>query len=166
MSPSAVEEARARLAGKRAAHILVIVIAVAFIGASVAQIIPQVFGVQIRPLAGDSPGSPEQVCAEGIRDLAKTLERAGGETTVGRHDDASSALAEQGAPGSFRAGLGPQWGASAGLESACARARHGYDAWAALLRLERAEEQLGGTRGDELATLRRDVSAHLPPDLH
>ena len=64
--------ARARLTGKRAALVVVIGVAVAFIGASAAQIIPAVFGIGITPLRPESSDPSTHACAEGIRSLAGT----------------------------------------------------------------------------------------------
>jgi hypothetical protein len=141
--------ARAKLRWKRLSLVFVGFVAVAFIGVSVAQIIPDVFGAWVHPLPPSSPGSPARICAEGVRDLAKALDRA---------RDAA------GGPG-FGKALQPEWAGAPGIEQACARSSEGLDAWAALLRLRSGEEQLAREPGDPLAPLQRAVASHLPADL-
>jgi hypothetical protein len=141
--------ARFGLRWKRVALVFVGFVAVAFIGVSVLQIIPDVFGAWVHPLPPSSPGSPARICAEGVRDLARALDRA--------RDSA-------GGPG-FDKALQPEWNGASGIEQACARSSEGLDAWAALLRLRSGEEQLAGQPGDPLAPLQREVASHLPADL-
>ena len=140
--------ARARLQGKRVALVVVIAVTVALIGASAWQIIPAVFGANITPLPPSPPGSPARTCAEGVRRMAQALERA------------------QGAAGSASFGerLSPEWDDAGDVRKACDASPEGEDAWAALARMRCAAEQLA-PRGGELATLHRDVIAHLPADL-
>lgn len=138
----------ATLQGKRAALVVVIVVAVAFIGASAWQIIPAVFGVAITPIPAAPPGTAARRCADGVRRLKQALDRAA--------DAAGSA--------SFESRLEPEWSDRAAIEKACGESPEGLDAWAALARLRSAEEQLAPRTG-QLASLRRDVVAHLPADL-
>jgi hypothetical protein len=56
----------------------------------------------------------------------------------------------------------PQWQDAAGVQSECAKSSAGLDAWASLLRLRMAAQQLGDA---DLAPLRQDVETHLPGDL-
>jgi hypothetical protein len=151
--------ARARLRGKRAALGVVIVISVAFIVASTSQIIPAVFGAAITPLAAGSPGSPERVCAVGVKELQLALDRAGGRSLAGTAPDPGRAMA------AFRQGLSPEWDGAETVERACAETRNGLDTWAALQRLRFGEEQLLRSGGAALSPLRSDVAAHLPADL-
>jgi hypothetical protein len=150
MSAVSADEARAQSEGKRIAHVIVISIAVAFVGASAAQIIPAVFGLDARPLPSvpavveGSGGSSERGCADGIRALALGLDRA---TLV-----------------AWRDGVLPEWNTAGDVERACAKSRQGLDAWAALLRLRRADEDVVLRGLTELAPLRRDVAARLPAD--
>jgi hypothetical protein len=162
------DEARARREGKRAAHAVVIVIAVVFVGASAAQIIPAVFGLGIRPVAAAPSVSPERACTDGVRVLARALHRAGGEawSSGGRgplldHDATGGEAALQ----TLRERLSPEWNTEADIRRACVESREGYEAWAALLRLRRAEEQLVLQGFVDLAALRGDLAAHLPADL-
>jgi hypothetical protein len=144
------ELARARLQGKRAALAAVIAVTVAFIGWSAVQVIPQVFGVDVRPLPPAAPGSADGACAEGVRRLALALDRP-----------AVPAMVGEPAP------LPGEWQEAPAVERACGGSAEGEQAWAALLRLRSAEEQLGPRHPSraELEPLRRDVAAHLPPDL-
>src|SRR5579872_3003742 len=89
---------RARLFGKRAALVSCGVVAVWFIVASVAQLVPPVFGARIVPLAGPATGSspaspsPEWRCAEGLRPAASA--RTDRADRVGIDSEALSACSE------------------------------------------------------------------------
>jgi hypothetical protein len=153
------ELARARLQGKRAALVIVTAVAVVFIGWSAVQIIPAVFGVGVRPIPAAASGSSERACAEGIRRLELALDRSAG----------LAGLAGVGAPPSAQPtpATSDEWQDAPSVEQVCSQSPEGEGAWAALLRLRSAQEQLGpgpAARG-ELDPLRRDVGAHLPADL-
>jgi len=152
--PPAKDSARARLRGKRIALVAVIAVAVTFVGASAAQIIPAVFGAGTKPIPPGPPGSNAHACAEGIRALLRTMA-----------DDAPGTVEP---PGQRDA-----WGPAA---EACGQSPEGLDAWAALLRLRQARAQLvsqtaappesGRVRASaELDPLRHEVAEHLPADL-
>jgi|SRR5579859_5202395 len=147
--PADAATARARLQGKRVALGIVFVAAFAIIGSSALQIIPAVFGAQIVPIPAAQPGTSERQCADGIRALYGALDRA-----------AESAGSE-----AFATRLRPEWNDEGAVREACGRSSGGLDAWAALLRMRSAEEQLAARSPGELETLRRDVLAHLPADL-
>jgi hypothetical protein len=137
--------ARARLRGKRAALVVVIAVAVTFVGASAAQIIPAVFGAGTVPIPAGPPGSSARVCAEGVAALLRVM-----------GDDVPEAE-----------GQADTW---VRAEAACGQSPEGLDAWAALQRLRVTRVQLVGTSGHvrasaELDPLRHDVAAHLPADL-
>ncbi len=139
----------------------VLVVSVAFIVSSTAQITQAVFGMGITPLPSGAPeGSPEQICASGIRALAQALDRAGGRlsSVASAADDAQTMAA-------LRPGLSPEWDRADDVRNACDRARGGASAWAALQRFRVAEEQSGRLDKGELSAVRRDVAAHLPADL-
>jgi hypothetical protein len=143
----------ARLRGKRVALVVVIAVAVTFIGASAVQIIPAVFGAGTRPIPAGPPGSSARVCAEGVAGLLRAMGDDGAEAPA---DDA--------------------W---ARAEAACRQSPEGLDAWAALLRWRATRAQLGGQpcgtgstgRGSDHARarlddpLRHEVAEHLPADL-
>jgi hypothetical protein len=151
----------ARLRGKRWALSIVLVVSVAFIVSSAAQIIAAVFGFGLTPLPSGAPeGSAEHACAVGIRSLARALDRAGG-----RLSSVASAANDDETMAILRPALSPEWDGADAIESACVRSREGLTAWAALQRLRMAEEQSGRLSRDELASVRRDVAAHLPADL-
>jgi len=156
------EAARARLRGKRIALGVVIAVAVVFIGASAVQIVPDVFGAGIEPLPSAPAGSSARLCAEGVRTLLDALAAppAGSAATPGRSSTEPSP---------------EDWERVA---RDCEKASGGEDAWAALVRLRSAREQLAfhgiGLSPQERAAaretidldpLRRDVAAHLPADL-
>jgi hypothetical protein len=147
--------------GKRAALAVVIVVSLAFIASSTAQIIPAVFGVGFEPLpAGAAPDSPEGQCALGIRDLARALDRVGGRlASVASASDDSATMAV------LRSTLSPEWDGANAVRAACERSSGGPSAWAALQRLRVAEEQSGRLDREALTSVRRDVAAHLPAEL-
>jgi hypothetical protein len=159
------DDARARLEGKRIAHGIVLVVAVTFVAASAAQIIPAVFGMQSRTFPPTPPGSPERVCSDGVRTLALALDRGekqawsllGGNAAA--DSDAYDSLQ------TFRRALFPEWDAEPSVEQACSKSHEGVEAWAALLRLRRAAEQIVLRDVTELLPLRHDFAAHLPVDL-
>jgi hypothetical protein len=132
---------------------------VTFVGASAWQIVPAVFGLGVQPIPDAAPGSPERRCAEGVRALAASVTSEG---------QSGSLLGAPPLGGSDRAG-GPgavaDWEHPEPVRQACEAARAGLDAWAALLRLRSAAEQLPPGSGTELERLRRDVAAHLSADL-
>ncbi len=145
----AAPPARQGLLWKRVTLVFFGVVSVAFSGSSVAQLIPGVFGTGAHPIPAGAPGSPERVCAQGIGQLARALDRAG---------------PMAGGPG-FAAALHPEWDDAAGIQAVCTTAGGGLDAWAALLRLRSAQEQLAGRSPDDVVALRREVASHLPTDL-
>jgi hypothetical protein len=150
-----------RLRGKRATFVVVCVVSVAFIVSSTVQITRAVFSVAVVPLpSGALLGSPEQVCAEGIRGLSRALERASGRlsSVASAADDAQTMAA-------LRPSLSPEWDRADDVRAACDRAQGGPSAWAALQRLRVAEEQAGRLGREGLSSVRRDVAAHLPADL-
>lgn len=161
VAPDDAAVAKARLTGKRVALVLVIAVAVAFIGASAAQIIPAVFGLGIAPVPPAPPGSPERACADGVRALMAALDRAGSLTLsrISAEDDDATLEAR------FRAALSPDWDRAEEVHAACKSSLEGQNAWASLMRLRSAEEELARRGRIELGPLRRDVVAHLSTDL-
>ena len=77
MNTPAVDDVRAGRDGQRVAHILIIAVAVVFIGASAIQIVPAVFGAGVRPVGSAGAGSTEDPCTDGVRSLAIAIHRAG-----------------------------------------------------------------------------------------
>jgi hypothetical protein len=117
---------------------VVIVVAIAFIAISTAQITSAVFGLRTMPLASGPVDSPVRRCATGISRLARALDR----------------------------GPSPaEWNDAESVEETCRAVTGGLDAWAALLRLRAAELQLAPATSEDLQPLRVEVAAHLPPDL-
>src|SRR5579859_4072285 len=142
--PPAKDSARARLRGKRIALVAVIAVAVTFVGASAAQIIPAVFGAGTKPIPPGPPGSNAHACAEGIRALLRTMA-----------DDAPGTVEP---PGQRDA-----WGPAA---EACGQSPEGLDAWAALLRLRQARAQLVSQTAAPPESGRVRASAELDPLRH
>jgi hypothetical protein len=178
--------ASARLRGKRVALGVVIVAAVAIIGASAVQIVPAVFGFGIVPVPAGPPGTSERECAEGVRRLKLALDRAVGagpaaarpEGTAASENAAAgpqgtaasenAAAGPQGAAGgaSFGSRLRPEWDDEGAVFESCRHAREGLDAWAALLRLRAVEEELArqpssGTTSAEITS--DPFRVHLEP---
>jgi hypothetical protein len=165
-APPGAEESKAYThQGRRIAHAVVLVVAVAFVGDSALQIIPAVFGLGIRQVPAGPPGSPELECVQGVFSLARALDRASADAWSPRAARAVTQADDDPAIQAFRSGLLPEWSAEAKVENACAQSREGLEAWAALVRLRRAEEQVVVHSLVELIPLRRDVEAHLPADL-
>ncbi len=153
--------AAARLRGKRAALGVVLVVSIAFVGSSSFQIIPAVFGARIEPIPAGAPiGSAEQRCATGILSLVRALDRAGE-----RVSSVASAADDAEGMAALRPGLSPEWDGANDVRAACDEAQGGPSAWASLQRLRVAEQQSGRIGPDEVRSVRRDVTAHLPADL-
>jgi len=152
---------RARLRGRRWAHVLVIGVAAAFIASSGWQIASAVFGLGVVPVAEPwrASSATDRACASGLQSLAAALDRA-----AARCSATDEATAEQ-AAAVFRRALSPEWDAASSVSTACAASREGLDAWAALERLKIAEEQVARRIHAELEPLRRDLATHLPQDL-
>ncbi|HEY4012616.1 MAG TPA: hypothetical protein VGM06_04725 [Polyangiaceae bacterium] len=165
MSANLDDDARARLRGRRVSHGVVLVVAVLFIGASAGQIIPAVFGWGARPLPAAAVGSPERTCADGIRGLAAALDRASARASadVGAIAERSASVEENVALRAFEGALGTEWKDTSRLEWTCGQSGAGSDAWAALMRLRRGHEELVVRNSADLAALRCDVTARLPP---
>jgi hypothetical protein len=98
-------------------------------------------------------GAPPAACIAGISRLTPALDRALG--TASPIADDSAALA------AFAAATLPEWNDSQNIESACIATPEGKDAFAAVLRLRRAEEALLHRDVAELSPMRRDVEAYL-----
>lgn len=73
MAEVSSELARARLRGKRAALGVIFVVAAVFIGVSAWNIVPAVFGANLRPLPASAAGTPDRTCAQGVRRLERGL---------------------------------------------------------------------------------------------
>ena len=153
--------ARARRRAKRVALALVIAVAVLFISASAVQITRAVFGLQSDPVAATLAEPAQRSCALGIRRLARALDQARASLfylSAEATEDGTNTAAS-------RRRLSPDWDSADTVMRECAHSFWGQDAWAALERLRRAQEELARRGQAELIPLRRDVSAHLPPDL-
>jgi hypothetical protein len=123
----------------------------AFVLLSTWQIMIGVFGAAIAPVQVTQPAG--KACAEGIHELERALDRGVAAATGAK----SSADAEA----KMRAALSPEWDKEQAVDATCAGDPHGADAWAALLRLRRAEEGAAGRRTVVVAPLRQDLDAYL-----
>jgi hypothetical protein len=155
-------DARGRRTGRRVAQSVILGVAVAFIGSSAWQLIEAVFPAA--PAAA-SPGAPTdsagRTCAEGVRRLAGALDRAreGATSSGGLMLPAEPTTEEL-----WRA-PSPEWDTASAVQRACTATSAGRDAWAALERLRSAQEQLAREGSAVLRPLRRELGAHLTPDL-
>jgi hypothetical protein len=153
--------ARARLRAKRAALAFVITVAVLFIASSAVQIIRAVFGLRSDPFAATLAEPTQRVCALGVSRLVRALDRA----SASQPRLSDEAVVDDATSAALRRRLSPDWDSADTVKRECERTFLGQDAWAALERLRRAQEELARRGQAELVSLRRDVSAHLPPDL-
>jgi hypothetical protein len=165
MNTSFDADAKARLQGKRAALGAIIGIAVLFIGASAAQIIPAVFGLDHPRNSPLSEGSSARDCAQRIRSLALAVDRASA-NAWSTHTISDGEAADDSPPlRAFRHALIPEWTEAASVRQTCFKTPEGTEAWASLVRLRSTQEQLMIRDFSELLPLRRDFAAHLPTDL-
>jgi hypothetical protein len=160
------DDSNARLQGKRVALGVVIVIAVAFIGASAFQIIPSVFGLggQGSPMP---EGSPARECARLVRPLALAIDRASASAwsahAIGATD--TTTTSDSRALQAFRQGLLPEWNDESSVRQVCFESAGGTEAWAALVRLRSTQEQIMIRDSSELFPVRRGFADLLPADL-
>ncbi len=138
---------RAERLGSRYGALTVGVVAVAFIVASVAQIVVPLFEL------GAPPKGPPESCAAPVRALATGLDQATATAAAGRTESAARAA--------FDASLAITWAASADVERTCAATADGALAFASLMRLRRGQESLLRRRGSELAPLRDGLARRL-----
>jgi hypothetical protein len=152
--------AHARRRGKRAAHGLILVVSVLFIGTSAWQLVRAVF---LGDAGATESNALDPACADGLHRLTAALDRASGPIVV----SASQAPAARPADVAtrFRHELSPEWDVAGDVEKTCTASSAGADAWAVLARLRSAEEQLARQSRAELAPLRHDLAAHLPVEL-
>lgn len=154
--PSAADEPASNLAERRANRILLAVflsLATAFILSSTYQLVRGVYAAPEATAASDLAGRKSTAaCREGLTRLVDALDRSYGAATA--------LQGEAEAVPRFRAGLQPEWDERAGVESACANARGGPEAFATLLRLREGQEKLLRRQGAEIAPLRRSVQAY------
>ena len=131
--------------------------AILFILLSIKALVLGVFHTDPTKLGGAPPNPTEKTCADGIRALTAALDRAM-VAAAAVHEDAETLAA-------FRGALSPEWRDQDRLGAVCGSEPRGADAYAALLRLRRAEEGFLGRQVVEIAPLRRDVEAYVPGGL-
>ena len=95
-----------------------------------------------------------KACADGVRTLAAALDR-GMIAAVSARDEVAASSA-------FQQAIASDWEREASVGTECKADPRGADAFAALLRLRRAQEGFLGRQLVEIAPLRRDVEAYLP----
>jgi hypothetical protein len=120
-----------------------------FIVVTTAQVGAGVFGKS----ASRAGVAPPAACVAGISRLTPALDRALGAASPIGDDSASLAT--------FAAATLPEWNDSQDIESTCSATPEGQEAFAAVLRLRRAEEALLHKDVAELSPMRRDVEAYL-----
>jgi len=123
----------------------VLVVAVAFIAASLWQIVSAVFFHAPVALA-KTPD--EAACSAELAKLERALDRASENTAR--------------TPDAFSRALSPEWDDAARAESACGRTERGEDAWVSLLRLRHGLEGRAQKDLRDIEPLRRDFDARLP----
>ncbi len=129
--------------------------AILFILLSITSLVDGVFHTTAAPLSSSTPTPDTKICVDGVRSLTAALDR-GRLAAAAKRESADLKQA-------FDAALAPDWDDEARLSVACGHDPRGADAFAALLRLRRAEEGFLGREIAEIAPLRRDVEAYLPP---
>ena len=129
---------------------LYVTFAAAFVLLCVKEIVVGVFGLREGTVATAAPGSTGQACAAGIRDLVRALDR--GVLAANAARDEKDAVAR------LDAALAPEWDRETTLAATCGSDANGAEAWAALLRLRRAEEGAAGRRAVLVGPMRADVA--------
>lgn len=135
-----------------------LVVACAFIAASVWQIVAAVF--YERPARAAPETADETACAARLRSLEGALER--GAAQAERATVTQPKTDESRARAAFDAALAPEWDDAASAEQLCATSPRLRDAWAALLRLRRGLEGIARKDAHEIGPLRRDFETRLP----
>jgi hypothetical protein len=150
---------RGKRLGRRYVTMVFSVFALAFVVWSTKDLILAVFGGGGRPLplpVAASAHGGEPSCAEELSAMELAVDRA--------ISAAAHAQQEKEASEAYEGALAPEWAHPAGVESRCAaESPHGKDAFATLVRLRVAGEQLARRHARELAPLRRDVASFLHP---
>ncbi len=128
----------------------------AFVVLSAWQLMIAVFGLGARePLAAEKPGTGVGAgCAADLRRMTEAVDRAIAAS--------AGATSEAQASAEYRAALMPEWRDDQGVSARCAAESQGSDAFATVVRLRMAGEQLARRQATELEPLRRDVAAYLP----
>jgi hypothetical protein len=129
---------------------LYVAFAAAFVLLCVKEIVVGVFGLREGSVATAPPGSPGRACADGIRDLMHALDR--GVLAANAARDEKEAVTR------LDAALAPEWDREAAVATNCSMDPNGSEAWAALLRLRRAEEGAAGRRAVLVGPMRADVA--------
>jgi hypothetical protein len=148
---------RGRRLGRRYVTAAFGTLAGVFILSTTKQLSFGVFGVDAAPVAQGlaSATVAEGSCVGHLRAMAAAVDRA--ISASARAPDEANAAVE------YRAALSPEWNDAPTVEAGCSAEGHGADALATIVRLRVAGEQLARRHASELAPLRRDVAAYLPP---
>ncbi len=148
--PAAGERGRAGARIRTIVYGLYVAFAAAFVLLCVKELVVGVFGMREGTVASAPAGSPGRACADGIGDLLRALDRG--------VLAASAARDEKDAVTRLDAALAPEWDREAALATTCGADANGAEAWAALLRLRRAEEGAAGRRAVLVGPMRADVA--------
>jgi hypothetical protein len=124
--------------------------AAAFVVLSTRSIVWGVFALDAPPAGAASLGP---ACAARIAALARALDGAVAATAAARTEDDAVVR--------MRAALSPEWDREALDAAQCAQDPRGTDAWAALLRLRRAEERAVGRRAVDTGPIHQELEAYL-----
>lgn len=145
----------ARKRGRRYISIAFVSFAAAFMLLSVAQLVMGVFGEGLEIFRQPAPAPiAAGPCADGLRSLQTAVERALGSAAHADTDDRAAA--------DYRTALAPEWDRHEEVERSCNDPQR-RDAYAAVLRFRQAGEHLARRQVVELAPLRQDIRAYLPP---
>lgn len=149
-APKKQPGSRAATRIRRAVFGLYVAFAAGFVVLCVEEIVVGVFGLRPGSIAGAPAGSPGRACGDGIRDLLGALDRGVLAASAGHDEKDAVAL--------LNAALAPEWSREGALAQTCAADANSAEAWAALLRLRRAEEGAAGRRAVLVGPMRADVA--------
>jgi hypothetical protein len=145
------------LSGRRirtAVYGVFVACAAAFVLLSARAVVWGVFGLDATESASTMSASAAPACAEKIGGLARALDRGVAA--------AASARTQADARARMQAALAPEWDQEAATAATCTQDPRGADAWAALLRLKRAEEDAVERRAQSTGAIHRQLEAYLP----
>jgi hypothetical protein len=153
-APALGLSARYRRLGRRIVIVAFVLFVTAFVAVSAFEIIvPAVRGPGA--LSGGRAVLANGPCAEALDELTRAVDVAAARALTARAGGEALEVFEQ--------ALRPSWDRAPEVVAMCEGEPRGSDAYAAVLRLRRAQEVFVQRQVAEIAPLRRDVSAYLPP---
>jgi hypothetical protein len=131
-----------------------VTLASVFVVLTTLEITEGVFGSAAHGIASAAPPSEaEGACPDDLRGLSAAVERA--MTAASRLRDGEEATSR------YREALLPEWTKEAAIETQCAGAPGGADAFATVVRLRIAGEALARRQAGELGPIRQTLAAYL-----